>query len=857
LGPRPEPTDASFVRQRVFARLFAEEASVAEPEQASGRFALLEPIGRGGMGTVFRAYDPKLDRVVAVKVLHEGHREPSSAGSRLLREAQAMARLNHPNVAVVHEVSTIGDQVFIVMEFVEGQTLTAWMRASRTRDEILACFRQAASGLCAAHRAGIVHRDFKPDNVMVGRDGRVRVMDFGLARAVEQAEDVAVSRSTTPASDPLRTPLTQTGALIGTPAYMAPEQHLGAPADALSDQFSFCVALYEAIHGTRPFTGRTYHELAARVIRGQREPLSVAPRWLGAVLERGLSVDPKQRFPAMDALLLALEGPPRRARLFLLGGAALLPVAVFSAWSAAVRPSCEDTATALQEVWGPERKRQVESRMLASDRPFAATVWRSTETLLDRYAERWGEASGELCAARHVGAERGVLLDRRAGCLAARKEELDAFVTVLLKGGEDVLLEAVQAAATLSELRVCEHPTGADATATSGELRRHLVHAKVDAALGRYAQAIASAHRVRDLAQADHEPIALAEALILEGQSMERLGRAREAEDTLREAVRIAAEAEAYELRAIALTHLVYLVGVRGEFHEARALAADARAVLDVLGAAPLLRAQVQANLGVAARRAERLDEALTHYRDALEVFEANYGSEHPSTARTQTNMGTVLSQMGRYDEANVHLRSALASFEGVLGAKHPLVATALGALANNLARQGDLAGAAKLQDRVLEIRRSESPDGHPATARTLFNIAKIAFSRGLAEDAAQAIAEGRGILASVEPLPDETAAQWDLLEASVELQRGHVASAKGHLGRALAASPQLSREFDVMLLQWTIDAHEDPRGAMERARREVEGRSLSDRERDRFSAWLAVEESLVSLLGATTMANP
>src|SRR5262245_37690244 len=208
------------------------------------------------MGVVYAAYDPELDRRVALKLLHAGG--SVEARKRLLREAQAMARLAHPNVIAVHDVGTWGDEVFVAMEFVEGPTL-----AERVRDEepgwreVLDLYLQAGEGLAAAHVAGIVHRDFKPQNALVGRDGRVRVLDFGLARGTgalppREAEEGPDSGA---APGLLVTPLTRSGSRMGTPAYMSPEQFEGLPADELSDQFSFCVALYEALYGERPFGG--------------------------------------------------------------------------------------------------------------------------------------------------------------------------------------------------------------------------------------------------------------------------------------------------------------------------------------------------------------------------------------------------------------------------------------------------------------------------------------------------------------------------------------------------------------------------------------------------------------------------
>jgi tRNA A-37 threonylcarbamoyl transferase component Bud32 len=308
----------------------AQAVAVAREEPALrrgsslGRYVVLDRLGGGGMGVVYTAYDPELDRKVAVKLLRpEPGADDSEGRARLQREAQAMARLQHPNVIAVHDVGTFEWQVFIAMEFVDGVTLRRW-RDGRAWREVLARYLDAGRGLAAAHAAGLVHRDFKPDNVLVGHDGRVRVLDFGLARATEpmspSLSSDAIDLATTLVSSDraLETPLTRTGAFIGTPAYMAPEQLLRSGAsDARTDQFGFCIALYEAIYGERPFAAATVEALAFEVAQGNvraAPPSSQVPAWLRAALLRGLSVRPDERFPSMDALLDTLSHEEREEK---------------------------------------------------------------------------------------------------------------------------------------------------------------------------------------------------------------------------------------------------------------------------------------------------------------------------------------------------------------------------------------------------------------------------------------------------------------------------------------------------------------------------------------------------------------
>ncbi len=256
-GEAPRPRDPS--------------AEALERGAAVGRYVILDRIGAGGMGVVYAAYDPELDRRVALKLLRTD-RFAAPGHLRLLREAKALARLTHPNVVAVHDAGTFGDQVFVAMELVEGETLRQWLEAgARSWREVLDRLLAAGRGLAAAHAAGLVHRDFKPENVLLGRDGRVRVVDFGLAKALaDAAEEPAAPDS----GGELASPLTEWGAVLGTPAYMAPEQIRGIAADARSDQFSFCVALYEALYGERPF-GKGPRETPSRGARLRGPP---APR---------------------------------------------------------------------------------------------------------------------------------------------------------------------------------------------------------------------------------------------------------------------------------------------------------------------------------------------------------------------------------------------------------------------------------------------------------------------------------------------------------------------------------------------------------------------------------------------------
>ncbi len=303
-----------------------------------GRFVVLSRLGEGGMGVVYAAQDPQLGRKVAIKLLPEA--AGGAGAERLLREAQALARLSHPNVVGVHEAGLSEGHVFVVMELVDGVTLGNWLlQQRRSQREVLERFLAAGEGLAAAHAIGITHRDFKPDNVLVGHDGRVRVADFGLARL----SDSAWGSATQPADPGSPLLVTQTGAVVGTPAYMAPEQFLGQPADARADQFSFCVALWEALYGARPFSGLSTAALQRSVTQGEiTQPPREArvSRKLRGLLTRGLAVDPVARHLSLRALLselrAALPTRPRWPVPAALGAVVALLLVVFARWGSSV-----------------------------------------------------------------------------------------------------------------------------------------------------------------------------------------------------------------------------------------------------------------------------------------------------------------------------------------------------------------------------------------------------------------------------------------------------------------------------------------------------------------------------------------
>ncbi|MEZ4450336.1 MAG: serine/threonine-protein kinase [Nannocystaceae bacterium] len=341
-----------------------------------GRYLVIEPLGEGGMGVVYAAYDPQLDRKVAIKLVRPAYSETGGdeAQARLVREAQALARLRHPNVVQVYEVDAYGSEVYVAMEFVEGVTLRKWQfEHARSWREILRVYVAAGRGLAAAHHAGIVHRDFKPDNVLVTPAGEPRVLDFGLAFREEDPNPPAIDSN----AEVLSTQLTMTGALLGTPAYMSPEQHRGSSADARSDIFAFCASLYEALYGVRPFAGGSVVEICDALFGGRLTPpppFVKVPAWLRRVVLRGLRVDPGQRPPEMDVLLRALSHDPV---VYLALGAGLLVVGGVIAAFVLLLRSAEGAQT-LHEAGARVRADFDHERALATEEALARARGRSS-----------------------------------------------------------------------------------------------------------------------------------------------------------------------------------------------------------------------------------------------------------------------------------------------------------------------------------------------------------------------------------------------------------------------------------------------------------------------------------------------
>ena len=760
--------------------------------QKVDRFVVLEPRGRGGMGVVYAAYDPELDRKVALKLLHAGPRPAGSGG--LLHEAQALAKLTHPNVVTVHDVGEHDGRVFVAMEYVDGQTLSTWRSSQeRTLTEILEVFVQAGRGLAAAHAAALVHRDFKPDNVMVGRDGRVRVMDFGLALAPPNASSDRNTDKPRPQ---------------GTPSYMAPEQFSGHP-DERSDQFSFCVAMYEAFYGERPYGGQTAAEIVFSINSGLPPERGGVPAWLAAAVRRGLSADASLRWPTMDALLAELTHDRNRRQRRVKAAVAAVALgglgALAASWLTRTTP-CEGARDQLTAIWDDTQRHKVRAALLATERAYATDTWERLRQHLDAYGDRWVNSHTDACLATNVRAEQSeALLDARMRCLHDRRTALDALVGTLVEVDLESIENAVPAAMNLPPIERCDDPRYVqsvvpppDDPATTEQvdaLRRRLFEADALAQAGRYERALAIDEEVVEAAAGiDYEPLH-AQARRARGDVRLQLGRVSEAEADLREAFFVGRRSGLDELAAEAATQLVTVVGLsHSRRDEGFEWYAHAEAEVARIDRPPLTAWLATQRSKLHFQRGE-FDEALAQLETARSLF-ARHDPDNPRLLAVLNGIGAVNLQRDHYDAAEQHFRDALQRQEAALGPMHPHLTPILNNLGNVLQAQGRNADSKAAYERAMTISEAAFGPEHPRIGDLSFNMGVLYAEQGQFEAARDAYEHAKAIrIATVGPR-DGTVGQVLLNLGSLHYHQQDFAGAQAHLEQAL---PILEASFGAL----------------------------------------------------------
>ena len=718
-----------------------------------GRYKIVRRIGSGGMGTVYAALDPTLDRTIALKVLHDKV-ESADAEQRLLREAQAMARLSHPNVVAVHDAGMKDGRPYVAMELVDGWDLRTWLkRTQRGWREIVDLFVAAGDGLAAAHAAGLVHRDFKPGNVLVGNDGRVRVTDFGLARAAARGGweglEATASGLTAPltgaaGSSPLETPLTQHGTVLGTPAYMAPEQALEGRADHRSDQYAFCVSLYVALFGEHPLgKSSSIPEFAAKIASEEaRAPVGdhqVPARVVDAIM-KGLSRTPEGRFPSMDALLDTLRHDPvqRRRRWFAAAAGVAIAAVVVGLVAFAVyrRQLCGSGDSYAAEVWNPDRRARLEAHFASVAEGLGGEAVEAVATRLDDYTGRWAAIHRQACVATRIRGEQSeALLDRQIACLRRRLREADHLLVLLEAGGRDLANSALDAVMGLDVPEACADSTALveqlplpedEATRNAlAELEDRLAAAKAEQLAGDYQTSLDRLTEIAPEARELGYPPTLAEVMILKGFVEAELGLADDAERSLREAFGAAEQGRDDRAGAVAAGNLMWVTGyLQNRFEEAERWSELATAKIERLGGDETIAADFfDMRAGVLLREG-RHREAIEVQERALELLSRISGPESIDVAMGLTTMGNALSNIGDYEGAIDSYEQSLALKEALVGPDHPTLGFTLASLGQAYAALGEYEKAAELSRRALGIFETVFGPDDPQLAVSLNNLA-------------------------------------------------------------------------------------------------------------------------------------
>ena len=819
------------MRSRIATALFDEPGE----NQAIAHYEVERRIGAGGMGVVYAAVDTKLERQVAIKrVRRRGW--SSRHRQRLIDEARALAKLSHPNVVQVYEVGEHEGDVYVAMELVRGETLWDWAAKPRSVAEILDHYRQAGLGLAAAHAAGIIHRDFKPSNALVGDDGRVRVADFGLALARGEAE-------VAPTPEASLIDWTSTDALaVGTPGYIAPEILRGRTPDERSDQFSFCVALVEALTQHRPEAGGS--------LRGHLKRMS----WLRRVLARGLASDPQRRWPNMLMLVAALDLPARRQRrwaLILVGVGLGVGLAAQAVLTQDANNQCVDPAPRFAEVWNPQRHEAI-AYQLEQVGAWTKPVNERLVVALDEQGRQWIDANDQLCTRTQAERRDG------AACLDRHLRRVDTLVTSIETSDAAQLALVEDQLALLGDPHTCltDARRGRPQTELLSTIEAEIDRALLQSAAGEPNAAIVTVDQAIDRARAIDDTVALAEGLLargrvayaaddLEGAKQAALAAViesgRGADDrlaTLAACLLVTIYAEGESKTAEARFWLTQAEQARARLGEheleldldlSQAHAQHARAAGDMNGATrdlegALARARAER---VATHRIEQIEldlinvlaeqghseDALQRYADLRERRVRRLGPAHPEVAIIDFDIGITHADAGELEAAAQALTLALANQRAVFGSGSGRLMQTLAKLAEVEIKVGDVALAEHHAVELLALERvhlrADDPRRLDATALRRFIRAETGDFEGLvALDREMLEALGDDIAA-----PERGAIHHELAWALCRLGRCED-------GRSdLAAATRLGEGLTQMYVELTRAELELSRGEAERAR--------------------------------------
>lgn len=738
-----------------------------------GRYVILRHVASGSMGSVYRAYDDRLDRKVALKVLFRfERRRPIDS---VLAEARAAARLAHPHVVVVHDVDHEDDRVFISMEYIEGQTLRRWQSQPRAPSAIVEVYAQAAAGLDAAHRAGLVHCDFKPDNVMIDHEGRVRVTDFGLA-LIQRLPSLPRAEEPTPVG------------LRGTPAYMAPELLQGARATPASDQFAFFVALHEALVAQRPTTLRDGEPTGS----SRRSAITPSPRLppaLRTLVARGLEIEPAARHPSMSVVVQALgrhRGP--RWWAWVLGAIVLVLIAslAYGRGETSV-PACPPADGVLEGVWDDGR-RSVVQRDLLEQWPAAEPGWAVFAERLDARASEWSALRHQACEASRRGERSADMLDRQMLCLQDVRMRVGGMLEELRQHPGGLVTRLDSLATQLPRVAPCGDldglvgqprlPDDLDERAELLALRVELQRAEGLMLAGRYDECLGRFTSVIERATPLHLPTALQARL----QRINVLRSMRRHDEARREAEYALQQAMVDEIREVMpalwaeLGRTVFESG--GEVERALFYLDNARVLAEARDQSYLL-ANIAMTRATALHYEGRLAEARVQYEHVVAAQEAQYGTMSPAVASTLNMFGLVDRDLGLYDSALAHFDRALEIRRAQLGERSSRVAAILNNRGSTHREQGRMHEAEADHQRALQIRTQLLEPDDVELGHVWLNLARLrrVESRldealGYAQHALRIYVAGLG-----DAHPDTLEARMEL--GIIEARRGQTAKAR------------------------------------------------------------------------------
>ncbi len=735
---------------------FPEEGKPIGRGTTVDRFVVLKEIGSGGMGAVYAAYDPQLDRRIALKlVLPDRSRDEDQR--RLHQEARALARLSHPNIVGVYESGTMDTRVWLAMELVEGQTLRDWMR-ERRRDwrVVLRVMRQAGTGLAAAHAAGLLHRDFKPGNVMIANDERVHVMDFGLACVDPNS---GIPRSDTTASDRVVPAIHQTrpSEVRGTPGYIAPEQLMGETLTPAADQFSFCVTLWEGLFGERPFRGESVGQLARNILGGRigepSRPRDV-PKWLHHVCKRGLSRDPGQRFASMESLLEALNGGHRRAWMRrVLMFAVLLMTLVAGIFAFALHDraqrvaACQRSGDEIEATWNPDVEAALQEGILATGVSYAPKTAENVMPWLRRQSEAWRDARVDVCLDTEVrGIWEEATLNRALWCLEERRMQLSLLVDDLTHADDQTVRKAVSAAARLSPIGECTNTSDLVLLGTPPdglrdevrELRASLVRSHNLQIVTRYSEALALNQDVLTRAESIGWSPLTSEARYSVGASLLKVGQYAESEKFLEESYFESINGVNRKVAFLASKALVYLVGHRlGRHDEGLRWGRHAAAhLLEVTSDGDLRGSSLKNNLAIVYGDKGEYEKSKQLHQEVLDERENCLGTTHPLVATSLSNLASIHQYTADYTQASELFERVARVREIALGPEHPVYADSLANLGVHHLFSGEYLSAADELERALEIKERAFGADSMNNTDALSNLGSVYTALGRHDEA-------------------------------------------------------------------------------------------------------------------------